>query len=168
MAQSRPKRKAACNKNYSDAIIESRFDDIVKPAQANPRNGSRRRGISASPSKSTGSPSAQKSTGKVPYNWQPPPSDADVFSRRLNLTDATVDTKKQVLSCPHQPFEASSFNILDEAEPLAALLSEHTGQKQPKPRRSPQTVFQLKKGDFIYMVSEPPGEPYYIGPDHGF
>ncbi|KAF5211546.1 putative E3 ubiquitin-protein ligase [Clavispora lusitaniae] len=168
MAQSRPKRKAACNKNYSDAIIESRFDDIVKPAQANPRNGSRRRGISASPSKSTGSPSAQKSTGKVPYNWQPPPSDADVFSRRLNLTDATVDTKKQVLSCPHQPFEASSFNILDEAEPLAALLSEHTGQKQPKPRRSPQTVFQLKKGDFIYMVSEPPGEPYYIGRIMGF
>lgn len=175
---SRPKRKAAGNKNYSDAIHESIIDDLMKPA---PQNRNRKRPPSASPTKPSppgnAAPTTKSpTTGKVPYNWQPPPSAADTFSRRLNLVGAYVDTEAQVLYCPHQPLPppqtaaaAPKNPSLDgvEAKTAALLLLLHMGQKQPPAKKSP-AVFHLKRGDFIHMVSEPPGEPYYVGRIMGF
>lgn len=164
---SRPKRKAAGPKNYSDAIHESVIDDLMKPA---PARTSRKRPASESPTKpAPPQPSAAKSplTPRLPYNWQPPPTEGDTFSRRLNLTGAYVDPEAQILYCPHHAPGGLQAETSAESETAALLLLKHMGQKQP-PKKSLAPVFHLKRGDFIHMVSEPPGEPYYVGRIMGF
>lgn len=82
----------------------------------------------------------------VPYNWQPAPGPADAFSFKLDLTDAYIDVPQQTLVCPNMDPAKVPFpnNTCDSSE------------------------FTLRKGDYIYMISEPPGEPYYIGRIMGF
>lgn len=163
---SRPKRKAAGPKNYSDAAHESILEDLMKPVPAQ-----RNRKRPASPAKPAAlSLLPQKPSGKVPYNWLRPPSDADIFSRRLNLAGAYVDTASQILHCPGQPGARAAGATLSldlETSTAALLLLRHMGQSQP-PAAAPPAGFHLKRGDFIHMVSEPPGEPYYVGRIMGF
>lgn len=162
----RPKRKAAGNKNYLDAIPEAIIEEIVEKPQA---RSHKKKLPSAS---KLLSPSAQKNqpAGTVPYNWQPPVTVADYFSNKLNLTDAYVDLATHTLTCPHQPFEPNFSTEDEELKHLSDLISSVTGEKADlKLRKKPRApVFQLRKGDFIYMVSEPPGEPYYVGRIMGF
>lgn len=78
----------------------------------------------------------------LPSNWQPEPGPNHHFSNLLDLTDAYIDLGTQTLYCP--------------------------ATDSPKSRRKSAAKFQIKKGDFIYMVSEPPGEPYYVARVMGF
>lgn len=170
----RPKRKATINKSYNDTIDESVFEEKstlkkkktdtneVKDGKnssqnsrsnsnSNSRNGSvtnlQSRSGSFNNSPIPGqynSNEHKKSEPKVPLNWQPIPEPIDYFSNKLDLTNASLDLDTQTLSCPNQ-----------------SLLPMNYDQKFKK--KSGKTIFQLKKGDYIYMISEPPGEPYYIG-----
>lgn len=171
MTQARPKRKAAGNKNYLDAIPEPIIEEPVeKPAVAG-RNSAKKRSLTAASSKSTSPGSVTpklQSGGKVPYNWQPLISRGDLFSNKLNLTNAYVDMKTQVLTCPDQPLEPVVLNDEDEIRHLDRLISEVTGHNSSTKKKLRVAAFQLKKGDYIYMVSEPPGEPYYVGRIMGF
>lgn len=83
---------------------------------------------------------------RIPANWQPPPKPIDYFSNKINLTGAYIDLTQKLLVCPNQ-----QFLPMDYSETF-------------KRRKN----FTLRKGDFIYMISEPPGEPYYIGRILGF
>lgn len=108
----------------------------------------------------------------VPYNWQPPVAPQDEFSHKLDLADATVNTVLQVLTCPrHVPLSGHFQREEVELKELQNLIVKNLGLA-PEPlgsrRKQPRTGFQIKKGDYIYMVSEPPGEPYYIGRVKGF
>ncbi|KAM9910086.1 hypothetical protein OXX69_004818 [Metschnikowia pulcherrima] len=107
----------------------------------------------------------------VHYNWQPPITYADEFSHKLDFTDATVNTMLQVLTCPRHPALMPNPREEHEMRVLQNLLVTHVGQ-EPEPlgprRKQTRPAFQIKKGDYIYMVSEPPGEPYYIGRIMGF
>ncbi|GEQ68842.1 hypothetical protein JCM33374_g2511 [Metschnikowia sp. JCM 33374] len=107
----------------------------------------------------------------VPYNWQPPVVPAEDFSHKLDLTDATVNTALQVLTCPRYPAIIGVQREEHELKFLQNLLVKHSGM-EPEPvgsrRKQPRACFQIRKGDYIYMVSEPPGEPYYIGRVKGF
>lgn len=142
----RPRRKGAGNKNYLDALPEPLLEDQDVQAVAPKLAASGRK-----PKKSTPLP---PSTGKLPYNWQPPVGPGDYFSNKLNLEGAYVDTAQQSLYCPEHP----SFHLREPEDPLA----------RPTSRRRKDPYFCLRKGDYIYMVSEPPGEPYYIGRVMGF
>lgn len=143
----RPKRKNAGNKNYLDALPEGLLEDQNDPPSANVKAAPAGR----KPKKTTPLP---PSTGKLPYNWQPPVAPGDYFSNKLNLEGAYVDTLQQSLFCPEQP----SFHLRELEETTA----------RPTSRRRKEPYFCLRKGDYIYMVSEPPGEPYYIGRVMGF
>lgn len=107
---------------------------------------------------------------QVPINWEPPVNASERFSHRLNLTDAFIDMKKQTLTCPHQHhLEVVASDGVEERE-LQRLVWSQTGQKNGTVavQRKLRLGFLLLKGDYIYMVSEPPGEPYYIGRVMGF
>lgn len=80
----------------------------------------------------------------IPYNWQSIPKPEDYFSNKLDLTDAYIDLDKQTLVCPNYENE-----LRDDKKLL-------------------KNGFYLTKGDYIYMISEPPGEPYYVGRIMGF
>lgn len=173
MTQARPKRKAASNKNYLDTGAEALFDEIISPPVSahTAKNGRKRPSSTATPKLSSPASTGSASQGKVPYNWQPPLSPDEGFSHRLNLANAYVDTAKQTLTCPEQDMQPSdvAFSEDDEQRELSRLVCEQLGQKpEPARRKAKPTVFQIKKGNFIYMVSEPPGEPYYIGRVMGF
>lgn len=161
MTKPRPRRKAAGVKNYLDTIIEAILEDPVEPPAPSVAKSKKR----ASSSKSTSPGCATPATGKVPYNWQPPPSPDEVFSHKLNLKDAHVNSKLQILTCPEQP--PVDQRHASDLKDVANLLQQHTATKAA-PRRKKETLFHVKKGDYIYMVSEPPGEPYYIGRVMGF
>lgn len=171
MTLARPKRKAAGNKNYLEAIPETIIDEVVeKPAMA-VRNTARKRNSAVISSKSTSPGSVTpklQSGGKVPYNWQPLISQSDLFSNKLNLAGGYVDMRTQVLTCPEQPVEAVLASEDDELKQLSTLINEITGHIAKTRKRLRVSSFQLKKGDYIYMVSEPPGEPYYVGRIMGF
>lgn len=134
----RPKRKAATNKSYT-------YDDpglhdallAAKPVKPLPplTNGTT---PGSSPRKRKG---AVVPPAKPVMNWQPPEQPTDHFSNRLDLSGAYIDVDKQRLVCPQHE------------EPLPEL-------PWIKPSKG---SFTLDKGDYIYMVLEPPGEPYYIG-----
>ncbi|RCK56192.1 E3 ubiquitin-protein ligase SNT2 [Candida viswanathii] len=167
----RPRRKATINKTYNDSIdLNSlEYDSLNSMSASNSVNltssVSRRRGgggagaaaaggasnsnsVKRSTPKNDDSPSSNGTStpNKVPNNWQPPPKPEDYFSFRLDLTDAYIDITTQTLYCPNQ-FPSTNSN----------------GRRKTKP-----TVFNLTKGQYIYMISEPPGEPYYIGRIMGF
>lgn len=91
---------------------------------------------------STPAPAVANGTSKFHYNWQPTPTASDYFSSKLDLKDAYIDLSTQTLYCPN-------MEVI-------------------KKRRKDNEVFQIHKGDFIYMISEPPGEPYYIARVMGF
>jgi hypothetical protein len=76
------------------------------------------------------------------FNWQPSPTPADYFSNKLDLKDAYIDLTTQTLYCP--------------------------AMENPKRTRRQSDVFHIQKGDYIYMISEPPGEPYYVARVMGF
>lgn len=173
MTLARPKRKAAGNKNYLDAIPESIIEEVVEKVPTASRAGGSKRNQTVGTSKSASPSSATprpNSTGKVPYNWQPPLTRADFFSNKLNLTNAFVDMKKQTLTCPEQPPEPNFSTEEEELRYLSNLIAKVKGMKPERKSRNRQILplFQLRKGDFIYMVSEPPGEPYYVGRIMGF
>lgn len=173
MTLARPKRKAAGNKNYLDAIPEAILEEVVEkpPAPVKGTKGKRANGAGPSKSASPGSVTPKPlSTGKVPFNWQPPVTRADLFSNKLNLTDAYVDMKWQVLTCPQQSPEPNFSTEDDEFRHLSNLIAKLKGLKPERKSRNRQTLplFQLRKGDYIYMVSEPLGEPYYVGRIMGF
>lgn len=83
---------------------------------------------------------------RIPTNWQPTPKPIDYFSNKLNLKGAYINLTQKCLVCPGQPHLPMDYNDTF------------------KRRKN----FTLRKGDFIYMISEPPGEPYYIGRISGF
>lgn len=173
MSLTRPKRKAAGNKNYLDAIPETVIEEVVVKTTPNSRANPRKKAPSNGASK-LASPSVAASKnhqlGKVPYNWQPPVTVADYFSNKLDLTDAYVDTTTQTLTCPNQTPEPNFSTEEEELKQLGELIFRVTATRpDAKPRKKLRVpVFQLRKGDFIYMVSEPPGEPYYVGRIMGF
>ncbi|RKP30097.1 hypothetical protein METBISCDRAFT_17103 [Metschnikowia bicuspidata] len=144
MTQERPKRKATANKNYLDFISDS----ALEANRGTPTKG-RARGKNGGNGGVTGtSMKNNRAATKLPINWIPPVEVHERFSHKLNLSDAYIDLETQTLTCPNQP-------QIDVKEIKTTV-------------RNPKGVFQLKKGDFIYMVSEPPGDPYYIGRLMGF
>lgn len=179
MASTRPKRKAASNKNYTDLVNDAIFKEI---ALMRPEKPAPKKTPSSTPSK-TVSPSPpvhslpQNGVPKVPYNWQPPLLPQDFFSNKLDLEGAYVDTTAQTLYCPsHQ--SARPLSLGDSlVEKLQKLISSAykpapalpvPGKKRTNSARERSSAFHLSKGDYIYMISEPPGEPYYIGRIMGF
>lgn len=176
MAAVRPKRKAAGNKNYLDANYEVLLEDAFTKASTNgtTKTASTKR-HSSLPSKSS-TPIPKSGTGaRIPYNWQSLSIAAlGHFSSKLDLRDAEVDLELQTLVCPHMSPPELNFSGVDEIKKLEALLQKNLkgpagGEqpaKNPKPQKTPH--LKLEKGDFIYMVSEPPGEPYYVGRIMGF
>ena len=72
----------------------------------------------------------------------------DYFSFKLDLSDAYIDIDSQTLFCPNQ-FPTNNTNLNSR-------------------RKNNVAQFSLSKGQYIYMISEPPGEPYYIGRIMGF
>lgn len=167
----RPRRKATINKTYNDSIdLNSLEYDSLNSISAstsvnlttsntrkrtnnsNNTNGSNKK--SSHKHDDNHSPSNGASTpNKVPNNWQPPPKPEDFFSFRLNLTDAYIDLTIQTLYCPNQ-FPSTNTN--------------DSSSSSSSRRKSKQPIFSLAKGQYIYMISEPPGEPYYIGRIMGF
>lgn len=158
----RPKRKAATNKFYNDSLelqldYELSASSVVSTnssTTSTPRSNSSNKRKKTNPSTkklvAQDSPNVKTSsdclTSQVPYNWQPPPTQEDYFSNKLDLTDAYIDLRTQTLYCPHQDDSVST---------------NHKRGRNTKP-------FSLSKGQCIYMISEPPGEPYYIGRIRGF
>lgn len=150
MSQARPKRKATINKSYNDAIDETIFGDNSQTGSNNASNSKKK------PTKKSVTPEAGSRNGNsnvinpnaIPYNWQPPPSPVDYFSYKLDLEEAYIDLTSQTLYCPNQP-------------PIPTTYEQVRKRKLKEP-------FKLSKGDYIYMISEPPGEPYYIGRIMGF
>lgn len=162
----RPKRKAT-NRAYNEVLDESIFEELkVKPpAVANgSATPSKKRGSGTNssskdttpsvdtPPSSASNPASDKP--EVPYNWQPLAGPGDYFSNKLNLKAAFIDLKTQTLYCPNQPMLH---------QPSGGVAS--NGNKR---RKTSKECFKICKNDFIYMVSEPPGEPYYIGSIMGF
>ncbi|KAK6200978.1 uncharacterized protein RJT21DRAFT_139465 [Scheffersomyces amazonensis] len=151
MSSVRPKRKATINKSYNDTLEEFQFEDVnskVSTNDINNRRASPKKPITNSESKSNGNTNTKiiKEVASIPFNLQRSPIDSDYFSIKLNLTDAYINLKTQTLYCPnHYQIDSSK-------------------RKNGKNKEE----FSLKKGDYIYMVSEPPGEPYYIGRIIGF
>lgn len=145
MSLTRPRRQAATNKSYNDAIDESIFEENASNPSNNVSNSTKKKSTKGS----TPEPNNKKANSKsIPYNWQPPPLPVDYFSYKLDLTDAYIDLKDQILYCPDQPPIPNSY--------------------EQQRRRKLKEPFKLVKGDYIYMISEPPGEPYYIGRIMGF
>ncbi|EGW35742.1 uncharacterized protein SPAPADRAFT_147327 [Spathaspora passalidarum NRRL Y-27907] len=161
MSQPRPKRKATINKSYNDAIESSHDFDLsasssVSSINSTTTTSTRRRNLKRSSpqtengNNSHGTPTPSKhapTKSIIPYNWQPPPHSNDAFSHRLDLTDAYIDLDLQTLYCPNQFKDSEDGNS--------------------RKKKSKQ-IFTLSKGQYIYMISEPPGEPYYIGRIMGF
>lgn len=137
MSSVRPKRSATINKSYTDTIDESIFEERASGD-----------GKKTTTKKGRDSPASNQikknpNENSIPFNWQPKPALIDYFSCKLDLTDAYVDVSTQTLFCPHQ-------------QPIAMSYDQQVRRRTKEP-------FHLKKGDYIYMISEPPGEPYYIG-----
>lgn len=168
MSSTRPKRKVAVPKNYLDTANEAALERIIAttnrpdPATRSPRRAQSTRHTP---------PKNDDLQRKLPYNWQPPPGATLRFSVKLVLEGAFVNPEQQTLTCPNHPVADSPVHVDYECKTLDALIHTHTGiRPEPLgPRRKPKSPhFTLRKGDFIYMVSEPPGEPYYIGRIMGF
>ena len=180
---SRPKRKATINKSYSDTLEDYPIEELSKSSSASSitslvsNNSSRRKPMkrtssavdvtssngnssSSGSSNSNGGGRSKVSTPKaslkpqMPHNWQPPVSVADYFSQKLDLTDAYIDLSIQTLYCPRHE------NV--------HFISDRSNSSNGKRKNSKKPLFKLQKGDYIYMVSEPPGEPYYIARIMGF
>lgn len=163
---SRPKRKATINKTYNDTTDYSVLEEKLKKPKVsvnektkkngNPTNGTKNQ-VKSETSSSTATPTSSTdssvnllsvdiSTSAVPLNWQPLPKPIDYFSTKLNLKNAYIDQKNKCLVCPQQNSIPMDYN--------------ESVKKLKK--------FTLLKGQFIYMISEPAGEPYYIGKIMGF
>lgn len=184
MSSTRPKRKAAGNKNYLDSANETFVDPVfvaTSPATAKSASRTGSKAVKRKPSPSSGpkipTPPSHAAGSvdlslapKVPYNWQPPWLPRDQFSFRLNTTDGFVNFKTQTMVCPNQPPINWSYQMGSEMQNLQSKLDVAMSKKidSKSPRTKAELAFQLRKGDFIYMVSEPPGEPYYIGRLMGF
>ncbi|KAG7661694.1 SNT2 [[Candida] subhashii] len=173
MTSTRPKRKATINKTYNDAIdyTNQEYDSgnssstsvsgLNTPGGTTKKRSTKRTSTpqleksdsNVSNNKTPQPSSALKST--IPYNWQPPPISEDFFSFKLDLTDAYIDLGIQTLYCPKQS-PTSKGNI---------TTSSNSGTSS---RKRNGNIFTLSKGQYIYMISEPPGEPYYIGRIRGF
>ncbi|EAZ63686.2 putative PHD type zinc finger protein with BAH domain-containing protein [Scheffersomyces stipitis CBS 6054] len=168
---SRPKRKATINKSYSDTLEDYPIEELSKSSSASSitslvsNNSSRRKpmkrtssavDVTSSNGNSSSSVSTPKASSKpqMPHNWQPPVSVADYFSQKLDLTDAYIDLSIQTLYCPRHE------NV--------HFISDRSNSSNGKRKNSKKPLFKLQKGDYIYMVSEPPGEPYYIARIMGF
>ncbi|RLV90286.1 E3 ubiquitin-protein ligase SNT2 [Spathaspora sp. JA1] len=166
MSQVRPKRKATINKSYNDSTELPQDYDLSSSSSVSSINSIATNTTTTTRKRNQKRPSPQIENGTnnhnnnntststpsksiIPYNWQPPPNPDNAFSHRLDLNDAYIDLELQTLYCPNQ------FIIPKE-------LPQDTRKKKSK------QVFTLSKGEYIYMVSEPPGEPYYIGRIMGF
>lgn len=171
-ALARPRRKGAGNKNYSDAYPEQLLEALDPPAGlAATKNSNSARGKKPSARGSATTPTPI-STGRLPFNWQPPAGPGDYFSQKLNLEGAYINTRLQTLYCPEHPYYDSKGGDRATGH-VQLLLSLHpslagTARAASRRRATKEPYFCLKKGDYIYMVSEPPGEPYYIGRVMGF
>ncbi|KAI5964950.1 SNT2 [Candida margitis] len=159
---SRPKRKATINKSYNDSLesqldYESSTSSVLSTnssATSTPKSTSSNKRKKTNPltkkqQQVQESPFSQSHSdspvSEIPYNWQPTPSQNDYFSNKLDLTDSYIDLKMQTLYCPHQNATTTTTKRGKNSRP-----------------------FTLSKGQCIYMISEPPGEPYYIGRIRGF
>lgn len=169
MSPSRPRRKAASNKNYLDTAHDPLLDQIFTPQASKPASvkspkkkaSPKDPSVPAAHTQANGKPSAPG----IPFNWQPPLHPGNSFLNKLNLSGAYVNTLLQTLTCPNQPMLEYVPPVTEDLGALQLLLLDHLHQKPETlgQRRKSRPQFQLKRGDFIYMVSEPPGEPYYIG-----
>ncbi|CUM65681.1 uncharacterized protein PRCAT00003329001 [Priceomyces carsonii] len=150
MTLTRPKRRATINKEYAENIDESIFEEQATSRPTSSSSTTKNRGPKRLENEARNKlPSNGATTKKtIPYNWQPPSAPIDFFSNKLDLTEAYINLKSQILYCPHQLPIPMSFGA-------------------PRRRKS-KDIFHIKKGDYIYMISEPPGEPYYIGRILGF
>lgn len=150
MSNPRPKRRATINKNYNEVIDEPAFESRPGNGSKDAVNGnmSLKNKKGSSPASASSTNQKKKSDNDVPYNWQPDPELIDHFSYKLDLEDAYIDLSTQTLYCPNQTSIPSSYQLVR--------------------RRKLKESFKLTKGDYIYMISEPPGEPYYIGRIMGY
>ncbi|KAF6071573.1 PHD-finger family protein [Candida albicans] len=172
----RPRRKATINKSYNDSVDLNSLDydssNSVSTANStqssgSTTSGSRRKNQTSTSSGNNGrktSAETNKSTtngnninnstngnlalSNLPNNWQSSPRLEDYFSFKLDLSDAYIDIDSQTLFCPNQ-FPTNNTNSNSR-------------------RKNNVAQFSLSKGQYIYMISEPPGEPYYIGRIMGF
>lgn len=172
----RPRRKATINKSYNDSVDLNSldYDSLNSVSTANSTqlsgsttSGSRRKNQTSTSSGNNGrktSAETNKSTTNgnninnstngnlallnLPNNWQSSPRLEDYFSFKLVLSDAYIDIDSQTLFCPNQ-FPTNNTNLNSR-------------------RKNNVAQFSLSKGQYIYMISEPPGEPYYIGRIMGF
>lgn len=174
MSQVRPKRKAT-KRSYNESVDESIFEERPK-AVAGPKSSSKKRstkrdstvasgtgaagsGVAPAATEASKTPQDNVPSG-VPHNWQPVPELVDYFSHRLNLRAAFVDVSTQTLYCPNQPLISLAYE--DVTPPVT------TTKKRKLAGATTRDIFKIQKHDFIYMISEPPGEPYYIGSVIGF
>lgn len=174
MSQVRPKRKAT-KRSYNESVDESIFEERPRPV-AGPKTSSKKRSIKRDSAEAVGTSAAGSGAAAtaaeasktpednvpsgVPYNWQPVPELVDYFSHRLNLKAAFVDVSTQTLYCPNQPLISLAYE--DGLPPIT------TSKKRKFACATTRDIFKIQKHDFIYMISEPPGEPYYIGSVIGF
>ncbi|CAK9439926.1 uncharacterized protein LODBEIA_P40260 [Lodderomyces beijingensis] len=164
-SSNRPKRKAATNKSYYDSAdvlsedysaylssnsSSSSLSSTPLPREPKTKKPKIRASAASSAKENNGTSSKKNDARAIPasqMNWQPAPKPEDYFSNRLNLADAYIDLKEHVLYCPHHVVQHPS----------------NSGNKRQK-----EQVFTLRKDQCIYMVSEPAGDPYFIGRIKGF
>ncbi|CAI5759180.1 unnamed protein product [Candida verbasci] len=183
---SRPKRKATINKNYNDpddnfidsdqeeeqekqenqelSTANSSSTSINSTPTATEGRTTRRSTAAAAAAKSNNKKSKENTKGTspaapaapskppLPYNWQPPITPEDYFSNKLDLSDAYIDLNLQILYCPNQTI----------------ITNNSTNNNNNTRRKNSKSVFSLSKGQYIYLICEPPGDPYYVGRILGF
>ncbi|ODV97221.1 hypothetical protein PACTADRAFT_40090 [Pachysolen tannophilus NRRL Y-2460] len=174
----RPKRKAAsANINYKETGENDPFDNQVsRPSSRknknNNGNGNVNGNTSASASASAGANSNGKHSSKSGSNTKSSSSSTSSStstsnkSRNHSSTDLQQNIQEKFINEENAipwnwqpPFKKSHIfnNILD----LKSAKVEHNTLILAD-------GFKLHKNDCIYMISEPPGEPYYIGRILGF
>ena len=176
MSSLRPKRKAASNKSYNDSsfnVIEEDYSTYTSSRSNSPNSLSssgeskpkKQKTVKSNKSKShatTNTISETPTELQVPANWQPPMRPEDWFSNKLDLTDAYIDLQEQTLHCPNHAEVSQAY------PPVALVLSATKKASKSNKKNTKKEHFTLSKGQCIYMISEPPGEPFYIGRIRGF
>lgn len=140
-----PKRRAAnrsinYNEKEADAELAKRIEHLEKSRRSNVQNGSNK-------SKKGKNTNGTGQSGKITNG-------SGKFKYQKFLNDKSTSWNF-IPSLPPPFRKASKFsNVLDFEEAMVDTTSQTL--------TSPDGVL-LKSNDTIYMVSEPPGEPYYIG-----
>lgn len=148
MSQARPKRKATINKSYNDSLQEFVYEEASSTSSINSSSSSpgtsepKRKYLRRAESDITNSPTpngkVESSATSIPNNWQ--------------------STKPLPSDYFSHKLDLTDAYIDLKTQTLFCPQHEHDSKD----------IFRLSKGEYVYMVSEPPGEPYYIGRILGF